>query len=185
MTLSVLSFFLSFSLFSFPQKKPKGSLERTERTCSFYASILLLFLFFLFLFFVLFYPVCYMLLLFLLLTYHWIIFLPFWAPFFLIFDFMNYFFSSLFCLYIFTTSAQWVEVLSLQLPKLLSVVGHDQPDFQIDRTIFSWNLRQWTITEWNYLDSKVWQASCVWYGRGNDKEKVCQLNIFSTWNKTF
>ena len=170
MTLSVLSFFLSFL---FPSTKAKRKLKNNRKSlfflCFLFAFVSILS--FSFFFSSILSVICYTY------SYRWLtiefFFLPFWAPFFLIFYFLNYFFSSLFCLYIFTTSAHWAGVLSLQWPKLLSVIGHDQPDFQIDRTIFSWNLRQWTITEWNYLDSEVWQASCVWYGRENEKEKVC------------
>ena len=47
------------------------------------------------------------------------------------------------------------------------------PDFQFVRTIFSWNTQKWLITEWDYLDSEVWQTACVWHGRWDEKKKVC------------
>ena len=54
-----------------------------------------------------------------------------------------------------------------QWSKLRSVIGHDQPDFQFDQTIFSWNLQKWPITEWDYLDSEVWQTACIWHDGRN------------------
>ena len=67
--------------------------------------------------------------------------------------------------------------------KLVLVISHDQPDFQFEQTIFSWNLLKWLIAEWDYLDSEVWQTAFVWHGRRNEKKKVFSLNIISPCNK--
>ena len=68
---------------------------------------------------------------------------------------------------------QVIQYMIRQSSKLWSVMTYDQPDFQFDQTIFSWNLQKWPITEWDYVDSEVWQTACVWHGRWNEKKKVC------------
>ena len=70
-------------------------------------------------------------------------------------------------------SGNLVVKSKLQQSKLWLVIGHDWPDFQFDRKIFPWNSQKWPITEWDHLDSEVWQTACVWHGRWNEKKKVC------------
>ena len=107
MTLPVLCFFLSFSLFSFPLFSfPLFSFCFFLCFLFAFVSNLSLFLFSSLL--------SYMLLLFLLLTDFSHLFL---------FIYYYYFLSSLFCLYSFTTSAHWLGVLSLIL-YTVSAVWH-------------------------------------------------------------
>ena len=109
MTLPVLCFFLSFSLFSF----------RLISFCSFKASVLLLFLFCHFF--------CYLLSCLLyatpVLTIDLLIFLLYFSFFLYLFIYYYYycFLSSLFCLYSFTNSAHWLGVLSLILYTVFAV----------------------------------------------------------------
>ena len=65
------------------------------------------------------------------------------------------------------------------------MVGHQSwltrfPNWQIN---FQWNSQKWPISEWDYLDSDMEQTACVWHGRGNEKKKVCSVNIISACNK--